>query len=255
MKLVKDERDVDMARDRYLWNDNEGETIHRNEIKADTPKSKWENFWYYYKIHVIVILAGCCLVGAFIYEMATKINPDYEIAVLTTQSPPVDFADVFGKELEQYGYDLNGDGRVSVQINSYVLGGEDDDMVDPNQQMASVTRFTVDLSEGSSIIYITDEESFSNNQWFGEDFFAPLDGDEEKQKISWADCKGLEKFDPDFSTNGWSEEQFQEWANDLSVSIRRSEGTSIEGNAEKEEYYQNCLELFENIRNGTAVQE
>ena len=149
-----------MARDRYLWNAGE-ETINdpRFEIKKpDTPKSKWENFWFYHKWHVFATIAAVFIVGTLVYDIATKVDPDYQVALLTQKSYPQEMLNQLSEEMSKYGYDLNGDGNVIVQINSYVLAQEDESasesenleeameqQIDPYTQMASVTRFSVDL--------------------------------------------------------------------------------------------------------------
>ena len=66
-----------MARERYLLHTGD-EEIHNQEkeIKLVTKKDKWSNFWYYHKKHVIIGIVLVALLGMFIYDMASKINPD-----------------------------------------------------------------------------------------------------------------------------------------------------------------------------------
>ena len=100
-----------MARDRYLWNAGE-ETIHReNRQPPPSKKSKWENFWYYHKAHVAIILIVALLAGEFIREMVLKREPDYEVALLTQSGYSDRFLTALESELEKYGTDLNKDGR------------------------------------------------------------------------------------------------------------------------------------------------
>ena len=154
-----------MARDRYLWNAGEEEINDASKvIRADTPKSKWDNFWFYHKTHVIVGILIVLIVSWFIYDLASKVDPDYQIGIITNSSYPSETLDKLGEQLALHAEDLNGDGQVVVQVNGYpmAIGSDSTSEVDANTQMASVTRFSVDVQSGDSIIFMADEESFRN---------------------------------------------------------------------------------------------
>lgn len=261
-----------MARDRYLWNSGD-ETIHKDDIAKPTdPKGKWENFWYYNKIKLLVILISCGLVGGFIYEMVTKVEPDYQIAVLTQQSYPAALTEGMGTYLAQFGEDLDGDGQVVVQVNAYnIATGDSAQVTDPSMQMASVAKFSVDLQEGESIIFLTDEASFKENQET-RGLFSFLDGsnpsgvadeegiyppvsdeDKAKMRIQWKDCKGLEGMTLS-AESGYTQEGVQallEQAGEgLGVSLRQYQDTSLPNKKGLPEYYDANMKLLDRIING-----
>jgi hypothetical protein len=239
-----------MARERYLLGDEE-ESINKPgaEITADTKKSKWDNFWFYHKWHVIVIAAICLLVGWFVHDITAKVDPDYEIALLTKQSYPDDMIESMQNEIAKHGKDLNGDGRVVVHINSYTITQDDttssgtsslqnpasstaSSKKDPaagamNQQVqqADLVRFVADATAGTSIIYLTDDDSFKHQQTVNF-LFSYLDGttpkkdatDYGKMRVSWSQCKLLPQLK--ISGSQLSQSQVQKALNNLSISMR-----------------------------------
>jgi len=245
-----------LARERYLLGDQE-ETINKlgAEITADTKKSKWENFWFYHKWHIVIIATACLLVGWFVHDMVAKVNPDYQIGLITEASYPNDVIEGMQTEIAKYGKDLNGDGKVVVQINSYIFSKENTSStatatsskenassttvptsavtMDPQVNEANVVRFMADISNTSSAIFLTDDASFKSQQKVNS-LFAYLDGtkpkagatDFEKMRVSWNQCKLLSQFK--ISTNQLSQSNVQKLLGNLNISMRvsTSESTS-----------------------------
>lgn len=81
---------------------------HR-KMKDMSPKGKLEYFWYYYKIHTIVIIAVLFLAGTFIYQLATSKDPAFygvlissDTYVTEEQTWDVDFAEYAGIDTDKY---------------------------------------------------------------------------------------------------------------------------------------------------------
>ena len=115
-----------MARERYLHNAGE-DTIHSNEIKLVTAKDKRKNWWYYHKFHLLIGIIAAALVGNFIYSIATKVEPDYTIALLTSYSMPQNGVTQLEECIAPYADDRNGDGKVVVQVSNYVFSQDTSD--------------------------------------------------------------------------------------------------------------------------------
>ncbi|HEX3037365.1 MAG TPA: hypothetical protein VHO94_00035 [Oscillospiraceae bacterium] len=265
-----------MARERYLLGDEE-EAINKPgaEIKADTKKSKWDNFWFYHKWHVIVIASICLLVGWFVHDLTAKVNPDYQIALLTKQGYPSDMIESMQNGIAKYGKDLNGDGKVVVQINSYSISTKSlDDTTSSgassvkntdssatsskeepaaatmNQQVqqADMVRFMADATAGSSIIYLTDDDNFKNQQ-SSNVLFTYLDGtipqkgatDYDKMRVPWSQCKLLPQLK--ISGSQLSQSQVQKALSNLSISMRVYPKDS--GNTKQ--YYDQVKALFNKL--------
>lgn len=236
-----------MAREGYLHNAGE-ETINAPgaEIKIETPKGKWDNFWFYHKWHVIIAIAVAALIGFFIHDMLTVVHPDYQIGLITQAGYSSEATDRLEQELEKYGEDLNHDGKVVVQVNAYVVAA-DPNSADPNMQMASVTKLTADLSDGMSMIFLTDDASFQNEQK-SQQLFTYLDGtspaanatDYDKMRVSLKDAAKLQSLKTSVSTG-----EGALMLNNLSASLRIVKGTKAED--KQMDYYTASKKLFDQV--------
>ena len=151
-------------------------------------------------------------------------------------------------EIEKYGYDRNGDGEVIVRINTFEIAqGEAASVTDPNMQMAGFVKLSGDLQTGESYIFLTDDASFIS---YGRDegVFAYLDGstpeegatDYENMRLPMSECKGL------------ADTEVGQLLSDYSFSIRQVRSDLLEDNPQ---YYIDAKELFENLVNGTPLND
>ncbi len=169
-----------MARERYLLHTGD-EEIHdeKKEIKLVTKKDKWSNFWYYHKRHVIIGTFLAILAGFFIYDMASRVEPDYTVAMVVGDGY-ISEQDTLELEeqLARYGEDRNGDGQtvVSVVVYNLMLGETTKDL-DPEMQVANIYKLAGDLASNESAIFITDTLGFQYcQQDEGGEVFGYLDG-------------------------------------------------------------------------------
>lgn len=237
-----------MGREQYLLHGDEVK-IHSAppDTKPQTPKSKWENFWYYYKWYVVAGMFILLVVLFTVYDFRSRENPDYEIGLITQQAYPDDIIAALEAQITQYGTDLNGDGKVLVHVNPYVVG--DTGLGDPNVEMAGYAKITADLSNATSMIFITDSASFAKEQ---EAFhiFSYLDGslpaegakDYDRMRIALKDCSVLSEIKTTFE-----HEKMQSAFNDLSISMRAFKGTQLEQQEDKAAYYAASKKLFDTI--------
>jgi hypothetical protein len=235
-----------MAREQYLLHGEENQ-LHREpvEAKPQTPKSKWENFWYYYKWYVIAGVFILFVVLFTVYDFCSKEKPDYEIGLITRENYSSDVTDALETQFAKYGTDLNGDGRIIVHVNQYIAGdGETSSGIDdPNVKMAGYVKITSDLSNGASMIFITDDASFAMEQ---EEFnmFSYLDGstpaegakDYDRMRVSLKDCGGLSNL----KITG-----IDSTYNNLKISMRSFKGSQLEQQKDKAEYYAASKKLFD----------
>ena len=241
-----------MARERYLLHGDE-KTINQpgTEIKADSRKAKWENFWFYHKWHVLIVIAVILTAVFFIHDLTSKVNPDYQIAMITQTTYPTEVTESLENQIAQHGTDLNGDGKVIVQVNSYVIADNSSSgtAADPNMQMAGVVKLSADLSEGTSMIFITDEASFKDEQKKGQ-IFAYIDGttpaegalDYDKMWKSLEDCHLANP--KTVSTDGKS----QNILKNLNISLRVFQDTGLAKNKDEVAYYAASKKLFDQLK-------
>ena len=130
----------------------------------DDKKKKWDNFWYYYKYHVLAGAFVLFCVIVFVKDMMAKVDYDYCISVIGNYPVQEEDTQVLQDWFEEHAEDLNGDGEVHVQIADYYLPPEGEAGYDPQIYAASQTKLMVDLQEGTSMIYFLDKANYEKLQ-------------------------------------------------------------------------------------------
>lgn len=239
-----------MAREQYLLHAGE-ETIHQpgENQKPQTPKKKWENFWFYHRIHILIIAVVVFFAGIFLWQSLQTVTPDYTVGMITSRVYPDSVTEALQDAMQKYGKDLNGDGRVVVQINQYAISSSDSGVssglseADPQMQEAMQVKLAADLTTGTSMIFLTDDASF-RSQESKNHLFAYLDGstppetetDYGKMRVALGKCAAFRELD---SAGAASSES---GIDGLSISLRVYAGSAIDGKADAS--YKNCKELF-----------
>lgn len=242
-----------MARERYLVNAGE-DTIHSNVIELRTAKEKRENWWFYHKTHLIVGILLAALAVSLVYSIASQVEPDYTIGLLTSYSMPSEAQEQISGYIERYAEDRNGDGKVVVQLSNYVMNANESDL---QMIQASMTRFAGDAALNSCMIYIHDEEAFEQMQGQFQSYFQYNDGqtmpedatDFENAMRDWSELKAFEGFQPEEvpGLGGWTPEVLTELCGRLRVSVRAKEGSGFASDEELVGYYEDSLALLDRL--------
>lgn len=129
-----------------------------------TKKEKAQNWWHYHWVIVVVAFLCVLFVAWVVKDIFFQVKPDVQIAYVGTASLPADTVTALEDALTPYSSDVNGDGKVIVQIDTYTIDfdSESQDSTDAYNQMAGVTRLNGDLSSGSKtcIFLLEDPENF-----------------------------------------------------------------------------------------------
>lgn len=86
-----------------------------------TPRGKWANFWFYHKWAVII---GTFLTVCFILmliQMLSRPKYDYHLVIVTETAMSGIETEEIRKALESVGEDINGDGKVSVNVENLMI--------------------------------------------------------------------------------------------------------------------------------------
>lgn len=190
-----------------------------------TPKEKRQNYWHYHKWYYITGLAALAMVASFIYEVASQVEPDYQIGILSNYSVGDQTVVALEEHLTALADDRNGDNKIKVSVMEYVVSVAPDTVeidsaaaaesapssgavstspeapaatgVDPYMQMAGLTKLTGDLQSGESMFFLTTDVEGYQRQ-FGA--FAYNDGtapaeeeapDLTRMGVKWTDCATL----------------------------------------------------------------
>ena len=139
------------------------EELERVEVPQEpqTPKSKWQNFWFYYKWWVV---AGACLlaiIGVGVWQAATHVEPDYPIALVTRDGVSEEGITELETMLQSFGQDLNGDGKIVVEVEDLALsqyvGGRKNPQAEMNSQKIMAYLVSADV-----MFFIFDKPSYDN---------------------------------------------------------------------------------------------
>lgn len=111
-----------------------------------------QNFWYYHKVPLIIILA---VLAAGIYLLSQRgetVSSDYDLAIVSPRGCSDEQLSQIRNVLEQAGTDQNGDGAVTVNVHVYhfALGAD-------GQDMNEIGKLDADLVGKLSGIFFTDD--------------------------------------------------------------------------------------------------
>ena len=111
-----------MSREHLLLHTGE-DTIHDPKIEKKnlSPKDKRKNFWFYHKWHIVIVLVVLAFAALLSKDFFNRVNPDYEIGLLTKTSFPEDAVNQLQEALAEKAVDRNNDGQVIVRVNQYVI--------------------------------------------------------------------------------------------------------------------------------------
>ena len=79
--------------------------------------AKWlENYWYYYKWRTLGAVFILFVITVVVVSTVTAVSPDYKLLLITKTPMLASQRDEMSACLAGYGKDLNGDGKIKVDI-------------------------------------------------------------------------------------------------------------------------------------------
>lgn len=208
--------------------------MKKPQMKEETRK-KIDNFWYYYKIHVLVVVFILFVAGVFIKDIVTKVDYDYSVAFVTEEMMTNEEISSIQSVFEREAEDLNGDGEIHVEVQNYTI--PQGDSADPQLVAAGQTKLTVDIQDGTSMIFFLSPGCYESYKDSG---VLPAD---ESEYIKFSDCTGYEEA-------GSPKE-----LGDLMGALRLVEDTKLKKDQNKMDYYDANKELFEKFTEKTLQGE
>jgi hypothetical protein len=134
----------------------------RKEHQEDNERLKKENTFFdklggilsYYGVYIAI--GGFFLIASVYLVIITFFSskPDYEILIAAKKSQTSVDLSALISELEEYGEDVNGDGKVIVHFTNCVADGDVDDLLGAGNAM---TTFTAEVEADDKIFYIVDD--------------------------------------------------------------------------------------------------
>ena len=127
-----------------------------------TKKEKAANWWHYHWMAVVVAVL-VVVFGVWIIKTPFSDAPRRAGRLCRTSDLPTDTVTALQDALTPFCSDLNGDGKVVVQVDSYTVDFDAaNESTDAYYQMAGVTRLSAELSSGGKtyIFLLEDPEGF-----------------------------------------------------------------------------------------------
>ena len=128
-----------------------------------TKDEKAANWWHYHWMAVVVAVLVVVFGVWIIKDTVFQTRPDVQVAYVGTSDLPTDTVTALQDALTPFCSDLNGDGKVVVQVDSYTVDFDAaNENTDAYYQMAGVTRLSAELSSGGKtyIFLLEDPEGF-----------------------------------------------------------------------------------------------
>ena len=140
-----------------------------------TPAEARANWWHYHWYYVAAIAAAVLFIGYFVWSRVTEVKPDYTAAVVGRTDPDAAFLDELETGLESIADDVNGDGKVKVQVKSIWLALDYDGQDASIQQLmqSSEDKLNSDFYLCESTIFIVDDPAGMEERY---GCFCRLDG-------------------------------------------------------------------------------
>ncbi len=144
------------------------------EKKQYTPWEKFQNWFDYNKWYLLVGAIVLYVAGSMLWNVLGigQTKPDYSIAYVGSRQLPQDCVDALENALAQLGQDVNGDGRVKVQLVQYV-SPQSADTENMMYAYATEMKILANITQGESYFFLVeDPDRFQQNF----QVLAPLDG-------------------------------------------------------------------------------
>ena len=128
-----------------------------------TKKEKAANWWHYHWMIVVVVVLAVVFGVWIIKDTVFQTRPDVQIAYVGTSDLPADTVTALQDALTPFCSDVNGDGKVVVQVDTYTVDFDAaNESTDAYYQMAGVTRLSAELASGGKtyIFLLQDPEGF-----------------------------------------------------------------------------------------------
>lgn len=243
-----------MASYRYTRDFKQDDNAAQGARQPMTAKQKRQNFWFYYKWHVIGILVVIAVIVFTVMDLAGRVEPDYTIGVITFEASTTDMFESLQEPFASFGEDLNGDGAVVVDVAQYDLASED-----PQVIMADTARLMGDFQTSQSIFFLTDNVEKAQNQlgaFAYNDGSVPAEGEDvdySRMGIAWKDCPALTALELGnaISMTGETDLPMQELMSDFSI-VQRMTPDKLEKDEELAAYWNAGKAFYEKVTQGAA---
>lgn len=127
-------------------------------IVPRTPKEKWDNFWFQYKWHVIAVTAAVVVLAVLITQCATRKKYDIEVVYFSYTAALDAQTEAMADYLSRYASDINGDGKVNVQVVNCSFTNNSGNAQYRNTMLTKLQSLIA--ADANALLFITDGEAY-----------------------------------------------------------------------------------------------
>ena len=200
-------------------------------VSPRTFGQKLSNFWTYYKLHVISVIAVAVIIAVSVNQCVNSVKPDMNVAVFLYQTTSSEQLKPLCDYMEEKCEDINGDGQVYINIINCSYSPEDNN---GQYEMTALNKLQATLAaDYDTLLYITDAQSY--NYFLQSDAFDGLFTDE-PYKLSENLISRLSTDDLPFVYK------------DLQISCRSFYNTALEKDKNAKPVYEQSQKILEAIK-------
>ena len=133
------------------------------------------HFYWFYILGGLALLTA--IIGILFTFLAKEPEPDYTVALMSAEVIEEPVLERLRQSFESAAEDLNGDGRVWVEITAYSFASaqseEEANKLDPYEAVAGAVWFQAEILMGKSAIYIVSPYSYETLIAQDPAFFVP----------------------------------------------------------------------------------
>lgn len=219
--------------------------IREGDDTPDTPKKRRQNYINKNKQFLFGGVALMLVLGVFLYTAFLQRGPDYIVGLMTAYTMPEPGRQQLEGLLTSWADDRNGDGQVSVKLQTYVFVPNSSD---EDQREEALMDLQVSLISKECMIFLHDDLALEEVQ---DQMEGVLD---ESVTASWNDCKALTSFVPDETRlNMWDPEIYLGLCESLKVSLCAPDET-IRADEEMSAYYEASAAFVQRLVAGEKPQ-
>lgn len=167
-------------------------------------KKWWANWFHYHKWWIVAGVVVLSIAGSMIWNALGigRVKPDYIFAYIGGSELPEETATALETELAGLGRDVNGDGRVLVELRQYAMNRGGDIETALYYNYASEVVLIADITAAESYFFIVEDPlgvQTAYQIFAGADGTPPRDGDlaVDDKVFQWRGCPILSSLEVD----------------------------------------------------------
>lgn len=212
----------------------QGEILPENDashvIVPKTFKEKLQNYWYHFKWYTISAVVVIAILAVLVAQCASRESYDFITVFYTYNAVSDEYIEKMEAYIEQYAQDIDGDGKVAVEVVNCSFDMSENNQKLNNAAFAKVQAFIA--AEPKAVLYIVDKK--------GENFLKQINED------GFFDVEPILLSD-EFYDACKIESDFLKLPSELKIGYRRIRNTTMQEDKTAQKVHAVCEKIFDEI--------